>query len=456
MTSSSDTVLPLSAPEQRAPSLLRRFAGAVSVTFLTSLGIQACNTLAGILGARVLGPEGKGLLTAIIAWPVLLALLISFTSGSSVTFHTAQMPGRERELFASAILASLTLVALIVVPGWWLIGLVLQHDGSVIVSLGRLYLVGILFAPLAGVGMAILQAKALFGWYNLLRFSTAAGPLTGTVLLIAFHALTVGSMVAMNLLVGLCVTLAILTLVMQRRWLSLKADRTITVAIIRYGLKAHLGSISSMVNQRGDQLLMTIFVPAVQLGFYAMASSLTAGIGLLGTTLFSVTLPLISGTSDRAGQRKLIAAASKMTLYVSLGLATVFFFLAPWLITLLLGPAYLPSLPLARWLALAAVVLNLNVVLIAVLQGTGYPLQASIAEGIASCLTLLVLFATLPTIGVIGGVIASVMAYSGSCLVLIQTCRKKLGIQWWELLVPTMADVERVRALTRSVIGRLH
>jgi hypothetical protein len=89
------------APAQDDARLRRRFLRAVSLTFGYSLLIQVLGKFPGS-SPRALGPDGQGALSAIAARPGLLTALIGFTTASSVTYHTARHPGRERQVFATA------------------------------------------------------------------------------------------------------------------------------------------------------------------------------------------------------------------------------------------------------------------------------------------------------------------------------------------------------------------
>jgi hypothetical protein len=58
----------------------------LSITFIATIVIQLVTMFGGILSARLLLPQGKGELTAIMLWPSLLAALGSLGIVDAMTY----------------------------------------------------------------------------------------------------------------------------------------------------------------------------------------------------------------------------------------------------------------------------------------------------------------------------------------------------------------------------------
>jgi O-antigen/teichoic acid export membrane protein len=85
---------------------------AVWQTFLTNLAIQGCNVITGVLTARILQPEGRGELAAIILWPSILAGLGILGTNWALTREVAAHPEKEADLARTAVVLGLLQAAL--------------------------------------------------------------------------------------------------------------------------------------------------------------------------------------------------------------------------------------------------------------------------------------------------------------------------------------------------------
>src|SRR5207253_4285539 len=70
--------------------VLTRLSGPLPLSFAGSAGIQALNAVTGIIGARALGPHGRGELAALLIWPLAISSLGSLGLSDALAFHAAQ------------------------------------------------------------------------------------------------------------------------------------------------------------------------------------------------------------------------------------------------------------------------------------------------------------------------------------------------------------------------------
>src|ERR1035437_970550 len=67
-----------------------RFGHGFSETLLTQIGLLALGALTGTAAARLLGPQGRGELAAIILWPSMLVTMVSMGMNQAIVFHTGK------------------------------------------------------------------------------------------------------------------------------------------------------------------------------------------------------------------------------------------------------------------------------------------------------------------------------------------------------------------------------
>ncbi len=73
--------------------------------------------------------------------------------------------------------------------------------------------------------------------------------------------------------------------------------------IFLYGAKSHTSNTSSYLNQRLDQLVISVFLTTRQLGIYVVAVTFTLFTSLLGASVMVAALPNIAKLEDRRGRR---------------------------------------------------------------------------------------------------------------------------------------------------------
>lgn len=423
----------------------------------TSLAIQALNVLTGILIARNLGPVGKGELAAALLWPGLLGSVLSLGLFDALVFFSARLDGRERVLFATVFYCAVGLAALAAGLGWWLMPVFLGHAGATSVQLGRLYLLWIPLNFSAISAMALLRGRLELEAYNLLRAAVIVFTALGLSALATRGRFTVEGALLVYLTANALVMVLAMGVVRWHGWLGFQPDWKLLGPLLGYGLRSHVGNFSSLANQQADQLLISAFLAPFALGIYSVAATLTAGVNLIGSSVQVVAFPLVAALADREEQMLALGRLTRLTLLASALAAAGFALVTPFLIELFFGPSFLPAADVARALLVATVVLSTNQVLGAGLRALGWPLGSGGAESVAAVVTLASLAVLLPTAGLIGAALSSLLAYCTSAAVMLWFLRSRLGIAWTALLLPTRSDlnwgVARVCQIIRAGVA---
>lgn len=94
-------------------------------TFSTSVAIQACGVVTGILTARLLGPTARGELATVILWPTILSNLGLMGCSWVLAREVAKNPGEEREWVSAGIAVGLATALAFVAIGYFLLPVLL-------------------------------------------------------------------------------------------------------------------------------------------------------------------------------------------------------------------------------------------------------------------------------------------------------------------------------------------
>lgn len=410
-------------------------------SFSASLAILIVTTIGGVLSARILLPTGKGELTAIMLWPSLLATIGSLGIADAVTFlvaSTAQHPAR---ILASALFVTTVLSVVLAALGFLIIPIVLAPYGTGVVTAANLYLAYIPVNLAALSMMSILLGKMRLYEYSLLRVLVQAGSVVGMVVLFAAGQASASSFAGTSWIANAVTAAIAFGMIVRTGWWSWRPDAHLIGRLLGYGLRVHLGSVASILNLRLDQMLMSALLQPSILGLYVVAVTVSGGVSLAASAVGQVAFPRIAGLESPAAKEFALGRFMRLGLSMSLLSAVVLWWLAPGLLGLFFGEAYVPATEAARILILAAIPLSCNLLLAANFKAFERPIVASKAEMLSVVVTGVALWTLLPGCGALGAAWASLLAYSVTCAFLLYSTKNELGIALVSLFRPKAADL---------------
>ncbi len=156
--------------------------------------------------------------------------------------------------------------------------------------------------------------------------------------------------------------------------------------MLRFGVRALLGSRSPIDNLQLDQAVVGLFLSVSALGYYVAAAAFTNLPRLVAQALGFVAYPHIApldGPAARVAVWKLVTAAAVACAAVVGALELLIAFLVPFFF----GDAFAPAVPIARILLIGSLLFGIRRVLADSASGAGYPEVGSGAE-IASWVAL--------------------------------------------------------------------
>ncbi len=269
-----------------------------------------------MLLARTLGPEGRGELAAVILWPTLLAFLGDLGMAEASTFFAAR--GYElRSLVGTGLAFALAQSLVLITIGLLLLPLVLEQQREFVLDTAQLYL---LFIPVNIIMLnllGILNGLHRFTWFHALRFSAYGLMMLALVALAGLGDLTVRS-AALTYLIANCIIMVTAAAVVQRESGSApKIDLGVGRSLIGFGLKTQTSAAPALLNERLDQLLVSVVLPPATLGLYVIAVTLTSGTVLIGMAVSLVALPMISAAASTTAARERIRTFVSLTFVLS-------------------------------------------------------------------------------------------------------------------------------------------
>jgi len=401
---------------------------AIWQTFLTNLAIQVANVFTGVATARLLQPEGRGELAAVILWPSILAGLGILGTNWALTREVAAHPEKEADLAKTAVVLGVGQAAVCMALGYFLVPQVLPTDKQHLIPLTRFYL---LWLPLNFVALNLIALDhGGLKWlrFNLFRLSMVI-PYLLIILVLWLFQVTMMFWFITAIIVSNLITVIIRFCIHWRKICLGRTSWAESLHILKGGLPYFLATASSVIALQADKALMVSLLSSEAVGWYAAAFTFAAAHSSLGGALGVTSFAALANETDPVAQGDYLAKVFRQAtlLYVAAGTAVAL--LAPLAIVPLFGPDFAPAVAPAAILALATSCSALAQVLNEGLRGRGttYPgIAGQLIGGVAVAMAALVL---VPYYGLNGLAFASIFGAAANLGLMIMTTLVLLKIQ---------------------------
>ncbi|PYS69456.1 MAG: hypothetical protein DMF73_14670, partial [Acidobacteria bacterium] len=144
-------------------------ARSAKLIFITDVTILILTMISSLVGARALGPAGRGDLFVVVVWPPVIAMLAGLGLPTAYRYWMAKEPERVSRLFSNAVIYTMIvgvtsiLVADLIVPH--LVG----SRSPQVMTLLRIYQINIPAALFLNLMRGLLEGTRRFGWAGAAR-----------------------------------------------------------------------------------------------------------------------------------------------------------------------------------------------------------------------------------------------------------------------------------------------
>lgn len=424
-----------------------RFAGAgnaLRLSFGASLLIQGFNVITGLLLARTLGPVARGELAAVVLWPSMLATVGSLGMTDAATFYAARRTHELGSLIGSGLAIVAVQSVVCVLAGLVIIPLVFSRYDAATMRAAYVFLA---FAPLNLLlisSAAMLNGLHRFGQYQGVRLVSGAGVAIAIVSLRMVDVLSVLNAAVVYMSVTGVAGIVAFALLWGAERPRLSFQFAMARRMLGFGVKSHTGIVTAMMNERLDQLVISVFLAPIQLGLYATAATLTAPINLIGSSIAVAALPTVARLETREAQREAVRGFLRLTLAVSTVIVIPALILTGPIISFFFKDVYLEATGVTRVLLVAAVALSMNRAMAACAKALDRPLDSGISEMLGLVVTVVTLAALLPVLGIMGAAVASLLAYGAGTVWMLRRTTRALEMSVASVFLPSAGARRRM------------
>ncbi len=362
-------------PRQVVASADNAMLGTVAAGVFAQLGL----VLSGIIAARVLGPEDRGYLAGFQSIAVAGSFIVALGIPVAVAYfvaHDQSIARKTLRQLRGVIFAQIG-VALLVPAVLFVTVLADEPSHARLAAWITLPLTAALLVAMYAT--SYLQGMHRFLAFNLLK--TIPIPIYG-IALVVLALVGLGGLgeFAAAFTVISCVT-AVVAVVIVSRWLPPSGDTGVSRReMLDYGVKGQIGAVSPIESFQIDLLIVGALSGPYWLGLYAGAAAFTNLPKFVSQAIGVVAFPRVASAigTDHAVKTALnaVALAGGFAVIVVAGLELI----VGWLIPFLFGSQFEASVPIARVLLIAALLLSFRRIIGDVMRGGGAPLPSTSAE----------------------------------------------------------------------------
>jgi O-antigen/teichoic acid export membrane protein len=443
----------MSAPDAAAADRGALLARSVALNVVGQAATLVIGFGASVALARTLGPSDRGLLGVMLALSSLALVVVGAGMPLAVAYHSSRKDARPPALLGNGLVYAAILAA-VLVPAAWLA----RDPIADALSSGRGGTAWVLAAALVPITFLDwttnnqLVGALRFARYNALIVASKLVYLAGIVVLLGVLDLGVAAAMIAAGIGSLVVIVGAM-----REILPLGRpvfDPPLLRRLFRYGVRVQVGTLFQSANARLDVLVLGLYRPLGDVGQYVIAQTIAELVMTLALAFRTSILPLVSHYEGDERQRAttvastrhygilagaaMVANAGFGSLVILVGYGAVF------------EPAIAPMLVLLPgvWF------LGLGLVIAGDLGGRGRPGLSSLLGGVAAAFTVGLDFLLIPSMGMMGAALASLVAYSVFGVASLVALSRVSGIPVPTLIVPARSDFGAYRDAARRLRAR--
>lgn len=387
---------------------------AVVTTFASSIWIQLLTVVSGILSARLLQPEGRGLLAGVMIWPAVFGSIALLGINHALAIRAAQQPSLVGKLTRAALFFGIVSSLVVVIAGWYLLPWLAPRDPAGALSLNRLNLLYIPLFVLTAHLLAIDQGSGNFRRFNIARNVLNPVYLLAVLLFWILDVRLVLWFVVAQLVANFAVLIYRLMATSPIDW-SDSGDSLEQKTLLRTGIPFWLAGIAYIIRDNVDRALLLFLLGTAPLGLYVVALT-AAGVHLTFSKSFNFVIFARSAALSNEEAMKDAARFFRVTLLVNLALGIGLAAVLPWLIPILFGTAFSAAIIPAILLVVSQTLLAQGSLLEESLRAQRKPLLGVMGMAVTIAIFALAGIVLAPRSGVVGVAIAAIIAQFSFCL----------------------------------------
>jgi len=364
-----------------------------------------------IITARLLGPEGRGVLAAVISWTALLATFSSLSLGQVSQYY---IQTQKKDNWFPALFGSLVFLAsaLFIVVSIIVVIIYLLTEGKVFGDIkASLLLFGLLMLPFSIwelYGSYLLMSIGKLKLYNIAQITGRTVNLLTIVLLVYVVGLGVEGALFGTVLGQIIISLIGIRQLWKTAGSKLIIEKSIIYSLLKGAGELHLNTVGAFLLSQVNIILLNYYSTKAAVGWYQFSFQLISVMLVLPQAVSMVFFSKMAGlTPDLLwkSQKKIII----QIMAVMLIMMAMAYCVSPKIIILLAGRSFYSSIVVFQQLLPVVIGMSLAQLMATQWIGRGKFVIASILTITAAIINILIGIIFIPKFGMQGAIWASLL-----------------------------------------------
>ncbi len=420
-------------------------------TFGTSVFIQACSIVQGIILARILGPTGRGQYAVIILWPTVFAYIGLFGTSFSIARLAAKEEDVDSVSRSGLLLAVLTSLVTAFI-GYFLLPFLIPAEKHQVLPLARFFL---LYIPVCQIGsnlVAIDQGSGNFFRLNFIR--VLQSPLFIACLTIIFVLKLSGLIWFVTAFLVASTIVVLSRMILLIRDYGIRGRMYSVIKILRGGVSFGLVGIGVQIYTYIDRILLLWLLEPRYMGLYVVALSASSVIKSITTSMGLVSFTITAQASRAEGFSR-VGSIFRKAVVTKLLFGGVLALAMPFLLPLVYGKGFSEAIKPAILLIVGTAFAGLSLLLDECMRGQGKPFAGLVGRITAIITIVAVGYPALRVWGVMGIAAAFVAAqFVYLCVIAFQVLTHYNNARLSDF-VPKRGDVTELLIVVKKCLGNL-
>lgn len=385
---------------------LRGGVAATVQTVMVNVLVLGLNFGTGVITARALGPDGRGVQAAMQMWPRIMAIALTLGLPTALLYNLRRYPERGPRLFLAALLMGTglgllaTLAGITFIPHW------LTNYSPEVVRSAQWFMVFSTPILLIAAFQSVQRARQEFTAFNAIRFLIPMLTLLILALLALHNRLTPFNATLAYMLPYVPVLLWLTVRLWRTYRPTLRGLRDAFQSLTSYGIRVYGADIlGQLAAGQIDRVLVVGFLNPAAMGLYVVAYGLSRTLDVFPVALAQVVLPKAASRSVEEVVA-LIGRGVRVSTTVTILAASLLAILGPWALQVVYGQEFLQAVHVFRLLLAEAVLSGATLVLAQAFMASNRPGITSIMQGVGLSLNLPLLAVLVPRYGLVGAGLA--------------------------------------------------
>ncbi|MEO5905457.1 MAG: oligosaccharide flippase family protein [Saprospiraceae bacterium] len=421
------------------------------LTLLSRIPIMLLSFISVVLLTRLLGPEGNGVYTYAYTVLNLLLAIFGFQLDGSLTYFLPKKDNVKSEVLSTIGFLSLLFLFMLIVflaivvfiiPGAYQFFIPPGQDKIfffvfLIISFTLRHATQLIWGTMRG----FFRFKA-FNSFSLLWYLIPV-IVYGALFVMSTQSFSLPLLSYFKIIVvteGLLVLAGVIILFSKNK-ISFSANyKKLMNPVFNYSRKNLMAYMGHFFNKRLDVWFVQHFKGTLALGQYGLATQISNFISEALVPFNQVLFPYITG-SDPDQHKMMVGRIARLNFAFSTITALIIFISARWFIPLLFGNQFSPAINATMILSIGIIFISQRLIFSNYFKATNNIKYVIRAAWIGVAMTILFDILLIPTYGIVGAAVATVIAYGTTSLLLIVQASGKLGFNLADILLLRRSDI---------------